>query len=169
MSENGFMPFVPRRLERHCASAPATSDQTASTEDPPVPAVVEPENISGLSGEVAAACAIEAGDSDVVSVRDLAIELAAAACARALRYAVDRNPRLLARFVDDALRAAGNPKDAAVRVAPATSITGDHAGTHTFVADPSLSPGDVVVSCESGTLGATIEDRAARLVRAASQ
>lgn len=169
MPDNRFVPLVPRQLARVCPSVTTTADPAASTEDLPTPVDADPENASEQPVEVAAACAIETEYPDVVSVRDLAIELAAAACARALRYAVDRNPRLLARFVDDALRAAGNPKDAVVRVATPTAFTGDHPGTHALVADPSLSAGDVFVTCDAGTLGATIEERAALLVRAASQ
>jgi len=85
-----------------------------------------------------------------------------------LRYAVDRNPRLLARFVDDALRAAGSPKTATVRVAPATATAAGASTKHDVVADDTLSLGDVLVDCDAGVLGATIEERAARLVRAAA-
>jgi hypothetical protein len=105
---------------------------------------------------------------DAARIRAAAIGLAAAACARALRYAVDRNPRLLARFVDDALRAAGSPQHAIVLLAPSAVTSACEPGDHDYVADASLSPGDVFVECADGTLGATIEQRAEGLVRAAS-
>jgi Flagellar assembly protein FliH len=107
-------------------------------------------------------------ESEETRIRAAAVDLAAAACARALRYAVDRNPRLLARFVDDALRAAGSPKSAIVRLAPPTAIAAAATLEHDVVADSTLSPGDVFVDCDAGELGATIEERAARLVRAAA-
>jgi hypothetical protein len=104
-------------------------------------------------------------DADVACIRATAIRIAAAACARALRYAVDRNPRLVARFVDEALRAAGGPRDAIVRVAPAVASAGVASRDHDLVADLSLSPGDVFIDCAAGTLGATLDERAELLVR----
>ena len=172
MIENGFAPFAPRRLHRNDEPAPAAIADVAAEEDDaqPIAPVPEPEPVATAVAEPVATGQDEVDDLDrpATNIRAAAIELAAAACARALRYAVDRNPRLLARFVDDALRAAGSPRTAVVRIAPLPPFVCAESDAHDFVADPALSPGDVFVDCEAGTLGATIEERAERLVRAAA-
>jgi hypothetical protein len=186
MPENGFVPLAPRRLMRSIDPASAEMDQAAvngearHTVEPvpergPITAVADDSALElgrneAVESQLTAAPAFtrDFTDADATRVRAAAIELAASACARALRYAVDRNPRLLARFVDDALRAAGSPSSAIVRIACSAASAGAATIEHDFVADPSLSPGDVFVDCADGTLGATVEERAERLVRAAA-
>jgi len=179
MSDNGFVPFAPRRL---CGSSDLKS---GASEDPaagqreseprvPVaesgplvaPDVVEFETV--IADESAADQNIKhiCADADAACIRAAAIRFAADACARALHYAVDRNPRLVARFVDEALRAAGSPHNAVVRVAPAATSVGVASKKHDFVADSSLEMGDVFIDSATGTLGATLEERAELLVRA---
>jgi len=161
MTDNGFTPLVPRRLlGGQELLAPATPDVGGQASLAPIETFAERRRAS-VSARVGA-------ESDENRIRAAAVDLAAAACARALRYAVDRNPRLLARFVDDALRAAGSPKSATVRVAPPTAIAAAATMKYDVVADSTLSPGDVFIDCDAGELGATIEERAARLVRAAA-
>jgi hypothetical protein len=178
MHDNGFVPLAPRRLQR--AGEPAATESAAvrHVEDPHVPEIEHgsglPENgdriesgVTGLNAPGPQAlhnCA----DADAACIRVAAIRFAAAACARALRYAVDRNPHLVARFVDEALRAAGIPHNAVVRVAPSVTFAGALSKEHDFVADSSLTPGDVFIDYAAGTLGATLEERAELLVRAAA-
>lgn len=178
MSENGFVPFSPRRLERVVEASP-DSDLAAIAAPAPECSAAESEHVDVEAPEAVTQLeattvgnAVEAshigGALDGARVRDEAIRLAATACSRALRYAVDRNPRLVARFVDDALRAAGSPRHAIVRVAPSATASAQEQREHDYVADTSLAPGDVFIVCADGTLGATIEQRAEGLVRAAS-
>src|SRR5450755_509343 len=173
MIDDAFEPFSPRRRVAATAARPtAPEEQAALPEFPtdtatPVAAAADAEPLPSaatLSPPNEIAQPLVASDEECI--RTAAIELAAVACARALRYALDRNPRLLARFVDDALRAAGAPMRAIVRVAPTqTSVLAD-ACAHEIVADPALSLGDVFIDCAAGTLGATVDERAALLVRA---
>jgi hypothetical protein len=184
MTDNGFVPLAPRRLQRtHDVTIPlvesAVDQRDACPNEPEVecaPVLAESSERTGSEtggpdvllhsrepGEVQI-CA----ETDTARIRAAAIELAATACARALRYAVDRNPRLVARFVDDALRAAGGPHNAVIRVAPAVAAVGAESQEHDFVADPSLAPGDVFIDSAAGTVGATVEERAALLVRGAA-
>jgi hypothetical protein len=186
MIENEFVPLTPRRLHRFVEPASALiSDAAADDADAhsispapePGPRAIEiadrpvigPEEFRDTLQSATNPDAARAGtDSDATRIRAAAIELAAAACERALRYAVDRNPRLLARFVDDALRAAGSPRRAIVRIATSATIAAAESHTYDLVADPELSPGDVFVDCDAGSLGATVGERAERLVRAAA-
>jgi len=169
MPDNGFVPLTPRRLQR-------TSGVTIQPEVEPAPDLAEcSERVESKTGNtdtslqsLAPGVAHICPETDEARIRAVAIDLAATACARALHYAIDRNPRLVARFVDDALRAAGNPRNAVVRVAPAVTAVGAASRQHDFVADPSLAPGDVSIECAEGTVGATVEERAALLVRGAA-
>jgi hypothetical protein len=194
MPEHGFVPLSPRRLhplidiDSGAGADPSREAPTAfeaglgpldvvaatdhlsanasvAIESAAAPAAIVPE--VALPGDVLAAEHLDVA-LDAARIRSAAIGLAAAACARALRYAIDRNPRLLARFVDDALRAAGGPQHATVRLAASAPLSGGEPGDHDFITDASLSPGDVFVDCADGTLGATIEQRAQGLVRAVS-
>jgi len=181
MTDNGFTPLVPRRLVgEQTPLAPPDIGEQAPLAPPDVrgQASLAPPDVRGqaslapleVSAERRRALLLTrvSAESEETRIRAAAVDLAATACARALRYAVDRNPRLLARFVDDALRAAGSPKSATVRVAPPTAIAAEATIEHDVVADSTLSPGDVFVNCDAGEIGATIEERAARLVRAAA-
>jgi hypothetical protein len=192
MSENGFVPFVPRRLQRASESATNQSEILVAERGDSAPheraaeqgrlgvddsegfesetAIADDSlhavdsSVGRIRAEADAACIC--AETDAARIRATAIRIAAAACARALHYAVDRNPRLVARFVDDALRAAGGPHNAVVRVAPSATSVGAASKEHDFVADSSLNAGDVFVDCAGGTLGATLEERAELLVRA---
>jgi hypothetical protein len=176
MPDSRFVPLAPRRLQREHASSRAeienpvpvgaADDQSCEVPQEPrplqEPAVhLGPIMAAGQDRAEAESCA-----ADAAIIRATAIRIAAAACARALGYAVDRNPRLVARFVEEALRAAGGPHNAVVRVAQAVTTVGSEAREHDFVADPSLAPGDVFVDCAAGTIGATLRERADILVRA---
>jgi hypothetical protein len=178
MPDYGFVPFAPRRLQSASDSASiATAADHQDVEQEAhfanraaVGALEAVESETAIAGESSRAadpsithvCA----DADAACVRAAAIRFAAEACARALHYAVDRNPHLVARFVDDALRAAGSPRNAVVRVAPAATTVGSALMQHDFVADTSLDLGDVFIDSANGTLGATLEERAELLVRA---
>jgi Flagellar assembly protein FliH len=167
------------RSRRGVYNAAATDSAAVRNGVDPHPPEIEhgpdlPENSelieSGVTGLNAPGpqAAHNCADADAACIRAAAIRFAAAACARALRYAVDRNPHLVARFVDEALRAAGIPHNAVVRVAPSVTSAGAASKEHDFVADSSLTPGDVIIDCAAGTLGATLEERAELLVRAAA-
>ena len=102
-----------------------------------------------------------------LAIRNEAIRLAAIACGCALRHAVMLHPAVIARFVDDALAAAGHPAHARICVHP-DSIAAITAPGHDRIADDRLSPGDVTVVCDDTSVGATLLERASLLVRAAA-
>ena len=102
------------------------------------------------------------------SVRALAIRLAGEACARALHQAIARNPLFVARFVDDALRAAGGQNGARARVRHEAAAACANRVRCDLASDDALAPGEVVVETASGSVRATLEDRAQILVRAAA-
>jgi D-alanyl-D-alanine carboxypeptidase len=181
MPDNGFVPFAPRRLSRASDSVRSASEAPAalhSEDEPQIPVAENAPLGVTISGESETDVADEpspavdpnitniCADANAACIRAEAIRLAAQACARALHYAVDRNPRLVARFVDEALRAAGSPHNAVVRVASAATSVGVASKEHDFVADSSLELGDVFIDSATGTLGATLEERAELLVRA---
>jgi flagellar assembly protein FliH len=157
-----FEPFVPRRIERHAAtasSAPPAVAAIAPEPEPPaqdiddaLPAVFVPPQPDPL------ACS--------AAVRAMAIRLASAACARALREAVARNPLFVARFVDEALRAAADPVDASVRLNPSDARLCAGFIPCDTIADAGLERGQVIVQAGSGAIEATIDERASTLVRA---
>ncbi|HEY5095572.1 MAG TPA: hypothetical protein VII69_10680, partial [Candidatus Eremiobacteraceae bacterium] len=152
MIDSGFVPLVPRRLVGGQASlAPSDVGEQASLAPPDVGGQASLAPFAGERRRGPSLTPINT-EPDEIRIRAAAVELAAAACARALRYAVDRNPRLLARFVDDALRAAGSPKTATVRVAPPMAVAAARSTEHDVVADHGLSPGDVFVDCDAGTV-----------------
>jgi hypothetical protein len=162
--DDAFEPFVPRRIERHAVK---TSDATPAAarlapereREPPAQRVDEaPAAVHAPPTRDPLACS--------AAVRAMAIRLASAACASALREAVARNPLFVARFVDEALRAAGDPLDANVRLNPfdARLCAGFiHCDT---IADAGLERGQVIVHAGSGAIEATIDERASTLVRA---
>lgn len=86
-------------------------------------------------------------------IRNEAIRLAAIACGRALRHAALIHPQVIARFVDDALEAAGNPKSFSI---------GSNGS------DGALDFGEVLIQCDGSFIGAELETRAELLVRAAA-
>jgi flagellar biosynthesis/type III secretory pathway protein FliH len=127
-----------------------------------------------VDGQVPACerCAARAPEDDGIDprlIRAAAIPLAAAACARALRYAIDRNPRLIVRFVDDALAAAGAAaRRAKIRMTPDCIAAFDPERAHAVTADEELGPGDVYIDTPAGAIGALLDERADLLVRAAA-
>ena len=105
-------------------------------------------------------------ESNAQLVRALAIRLAGEACARALRQAVVRNPLFIARFVDDAIAAAGSPARATVRLCSLDAAAVGETSDRTVLIDDALARGDVVVETQSGAVCANVADRARLLVRA---
>ncbi len=103
-----------------------------------------------------------------VALREEAIRFAAIACARALRKAVAADADELTRYVDEALRACGRVGRAAIHLHPEDAIAFRPSREADVVADASLARGAVSVTTDAGTLGATIEERALLLARAAA-
>ncbi|HYK53732.1 MAG TPA: FliH/SctL family protein [Candidatus Eremiobacteraceae bacterium] len=101
-------------------------------------------------------------------VREHAIRLAGEACARALHKAIARNPLFVARFVDDAIEAAGRATCKRVRLSPADAASCSGRIALDVVADERLVAGEVVVETTGGTVEATIDRRAVLLARAAA-
>jgi hypothetical protein len=99
-------------------------------------------------------------------VREEAIRFATIATARALRSAL-RDATVLTHYVDDALRACGRPVSAAVRLHPGDAIAYRPQRGVRIAADASLDRGAIAVDFPDGTVGATVDERAALLVRAA--
>ncbi len=178
--DDGFVPFEPRRQSLPACETPEYSEneteaaldahevvlsvetQTSSAIDPPSLASDDPLI------ECAGCRARRASDSiDPDLLRAAAIRLAAAACSRALRYAIGGNPRLITRFVDDALAAAGSAAwHATVRVAPEHKAM--LAPDLCIETDASLDVGDVAIETAAGRVFATLDERAELLVRASA-
>lgn len=183
-----FQPFKPRVVARAAIRTSAeTTQKTIQAASEPVALLLDASDLAALpespavSGQIcdrkveepvadaftmSERCGGHACDSercDVV-VRERAIALAAEACAQALHVAIARNPLFVARFVDDAMRAAGAGQAKAVRLHPASAAVCT-VGCE-IVADPTLESGEVVVDAATGPIHATIAQRADLLVRA---
>ena len=157
-----FVPFVARRIERAARMDTLPPAELAGEEA----AAKHPDDEAQPAPlPMRCECDPPRGDADV---RELAIRLAGIACARALHEAVARNPLFVARFVDDALLAFGDAKHARVRLRLIEAAVCASAVGCDVVADDALAPGEVVVESECGALRASIEARAAHLVRAAA-
>ena len=156
------MPYLARRLER----APHVDAS------PPAKVFVDdaPEKSSDDRVARSTAPLLPAGDPSEfeAAIRERAIRLAGIACARALHEAIARNPLFVVRFVDDALAASGDAKGARVRLSAPDAAVCAGVVRCDVVADDALAPGEVVVESDGGSLRASIETRAERLVRAAA-
>jgi len=150
-----FTPLRPRRFVRAVAPEP---------EPPPAPAAthaVEQETPAPIETAIVA-------DDFGAAVRACAIRFAAIACARALREAIARNPLFVARFVDDAILAAGGIEGARVRLSPQDAAACADTLACEIVADAALQTGEVRIEKDGGSVGATLDQRAGLLVRAAA-
>jgi len=171
MHKEGFEPLTLRRL-----SPPVREELSTLTVDP-APTAASTVHLEPGTGQVEAAeefptvstahppCEPKAC---AIAVRDLAIRLAAQACAQALGVAVARNPLFVARFVDAALRAAGRPEASTVRLNPADALACSAAIACDVVADESIERGSVIVDTGDGAVGGALEERALLLVRSAA-
>jgi flagellar assembly protein FliH len=161
---DGFDPFEPRRISRmplpQDAPEDAPEEAPERSAEPPAPAEEQPAAPSFVCDP--APCD---GAECAALARNQAIRLASAACARVLHLAFLRNPFFIARFVDDAIRAAGGEANARIRLRPEAATLCAGRVKCEIVADAALSPGEVVAETELGTIGATIEERARSLVR----
>jgi hypothetical protein len=101
------------------------------------------------------------------AVREEAIRFASIAAARALRVALV-DEAAIAKYVDDALRACGRGGRATVRLHPRDARV--YRSTHDVdvIGDDSCQASQVVIELPTGSLGATVDERAALLVRAAA-
>src|SRR5579872_686275 len=183
MTDSRFAPFEPRRL-MHAENLPSPqcdAEISPPKEQAPIAAPEEESREPACASPDAAVrgpnpecerCAARTPNGDGIDprlIRAAAISLAAAACARALRYAIDRNPRLIVRFVDEALAAAGvAARRAAIRMAPDCIAAFDPERAHAVTADEGLEPGAVFIDTPAGAIGARLEERAELLVRAAA-
>jgi len=178
MTQNGFTPFEPRVVivRPRAQATPLDPGSDAVREESVSPASPQSvENVLSVPDaldqtdpaedrEDEAKCCDEARTA--ASVRERAIKIAGEACARALREAIARNPLFVARFVDDAIEAAGSGSGKVVRLSPvdATACRGRLAMS--VVSDEGVASGEVVVETAHGTVAATIDQRAQLLVRA---
>jgi hypothetical protein len=101
-------------------------------------------------------------------IRNEAVRLASIACGRALRHAVVLHPKVIAAFVDDALRSAGTRQVERIRVHSDVAQHVDPRCGPVQIAEE-LSPGDVFIDLNNGSVGATLETRAELLVAAAAE
>ena len=101
-------------------------------------------------------------------MRERAIEIAGAACARALHEAIARNRLFVARFVDDAIAAAGPSTVHRVRLSPKDAAVCGGRSCVDVVADATVASGEVIVESPAGAVRSTIEERCAVLARAAA-
>jgi hypothetical protein len=167
MMPEGFEPFVPRVVSRQRRPEPAPIDPPVEESTFPEPAVrssPEPHVDDRLSGVVRACDEEHCGPF----IRERAIKLAGEACARALHEAIAKNPLFIARFVDDAIEAAGRATCKRVRLSPADAAACNGRIGTDVIADERLASGDAIVETSGGTVEATVDRRARLLVRAAA-
>ena len=177
MTLDGFVPFVPRVVTRRngraaqeepagtslAADAAPAPEQTPSTVEvaPPPAATVEDDRAEHRDDGSA-----QHDDArTLAAIREQAISIAGEACARALHVAIARNPLFVARFVDDAIEAAGRGGAKTVRLSPVDAAACRGRTTACVVADKSVALGEVIVETVDGTVGATMQQRAQILVR----
>jgi flagellar biosynthesis/type III secretory pathway protein FliH len=86
-----------------------------------------------------------------------------------MRRSLAHYPRLIDRFVDDALRACGRPRRAIVRVNPGDAKNVTPRDGVEIVADEAVEPGACSVDTPAGRLGASVEQRAMRLAQSAAE
>jgi hypothetical protein len=194
MPDADFMPLRPRRQS---ASPPLVSDDSepagelsAAPAPPPQPAdglpvIVAPGNDAALNqhssrdasaesqAELPEPLSAAARDSEDEEERaaclcDEAIRFASIATARALRTTLAHDATALTRYVDDALRACGRITRARVRLHPADAKLYRPRRDVEVIADASAARGQVAVETDTGSVSATIEERASLLARAAA-
>lgn len=177
MVDEAFTPCAPRRLAQQIETARSTpessprsrhvrvayarlhsllssraqsdsGDAAAAAEVPQPPA---PRSSEALTQSAAACSESDDAETRWIQIREEAIRIAVAACAMALRDTAKRYPGAIARFVDDALRAAGVTDRAQLQARPQCS-----------------DDGDVELRVAAGSVGASVDDRARVLVLAAA-
>lgn len=167
MTPDGFAPFVPRIVvvRRQAEAIPPSTASAAGSEEEVLPAPAQPDPKPPVEvRDEEARCRGE--ERTVESVRELAIKIAGEACARALREAIAKNPLFVARFVDDAMEAAGRGSGNTVRLSPVDAVSCRGRLAMSVVADSGVAPGEVVVETPHGIVTASIDQRAYLLVRA---
>ena len=122
---------------------------------------------SALDDNSARASVLEAREQ-VEMLRAEATRFAAIACARALRVSLVENPATIAQFVDDALRACGRVARARLRLHPTDAAAYRPRRDVDVSADAHLERGEIVIETDSGSVGATLEQRALLLAKAAA-
>jgi hypothetical protein len=171
--ESPLQTAVPELLSQ---AGSAESEDEAST----VAADALPSNAAGaIAAQPAANDVPDRGDTAAyetplydeerfeAAVREEAIRFASIAAARALRVAlVDETA--IAKYVDDALRACGRGGRATVRLHPRDALAYRPTRDLDVVSDDSCEAGQVMIELPTGSLGATADERAALLVRAAA-
>jgi flagellar assembly protein FliH len=169
-----FEPFVPRVVSRRDSAASRTGERAlpevpiaSSVDEQPPAASICASADAVVPDSTASAPVPPAIDVDAL-VRERAIEIAGAACARALHEAIARNRLFVARFVDDAIAAAGRSGTPRVRLSPDDAAACAVRPGIDVIADAAIAPGEVVVESEDTAVRATIEERAALLARAAA-
>lgn len=178
MTPDGFAPFVPRVVvvRPQAQATPIDPGNNAVTEESASPALDKPvEEVQSAPVAIAPAVPAEFRNDEAkcceeahsaASVRERAIRIAGEACARALREAIARNPLFVARFVDDAIEAAGRGSGKTVRLSPVDAAACRGRVATSVVADEGVAAGEVVVETAHGNVAATIDQRAQLLVRA---
>lgn len=172
---SAFVPFAPRVVTRrppfagHALVTERADDEGPSDDD----TTPSPEPGADVMEAVEEAPPVDPIDEiddsrHLALVREQAIGIAGKACARALHAAIARNPLFIARFVEDAIAAAG-PSPTRVRLSPADAQACGAFVDAEVVADRLVARGEVVVDTADGSVRATIEKRCAILVRAAAQ
>lgn len=185
MTEPSFLPFVPRPRRQEKTrdvpldpAAPQVFEQTRDElqpEKPPAapkidlsepqqpeeeqPPADEPDAL--FSSELRSALAQAARRAEI---RAEAVRLACLATGRILRHAVAFDPKVVARFVDDAL-AAAQDEQAIVHLNSAHRSALSARGPQ-YVADERAAAGAVAVELAAGDVAATLEQRAELVVRA---
>jgi len=185
VDERHFIPFVPRtigsllapeasaepqeQVEMQAEFAPRLDPPPQADPDLEAPKPSEPQADEAVTSRPPFSAALHAAlqtAAIAVAARGEAIRLACIATGRILRHALVVDPKIIARFVDDALAAACD-EAATARVNPAHLPALADQGMR-CIADERLGFGEVVVDLPAGSIGATVEERAELIVRAAA-
>ena len=150
----------PPEVLQSAEDAGAAVDQDDS--EPTLPCETHIENVAREVSPIDPVC------DHAFEIRNEAVRLASIACGRALRHAVLLHPQIIAAFVDDALRISGGRTIKRILVHERlVSYVDQHHRSVEGNAD--LSPGDLVIDVDDGSIGADLETRAELLVAAASE
>jgi hypothetical protein len=162
------VPTSPAAICDEDPPSPSNDDTTIQDVSESVTAAERSETPPGATGDSDDAAEDSYDDEErAAALREEAIRFASIATARALRTTLAQDAAALTCYVDDALRACGRVVRARVRLHPVDAALYRPRSDVEIIADASSARGEVTVETDTGTLGATIEERAALLARAA--
>ncbi|MDQ6779661.1 MAG: hypothetical protein M3Z37_00695 [Candidatus Eremiobacteraeota bacterium] len=169
-----FQPFVPRAVSEPTPVEPLTPPAEAAQKPPLAPdlsqhepTAEQPPSQTPLREPPPFATFVQAALEEhdrAAHIRAEAVRLACIATGRILRHAVVFDPAVIVRFVEDAV-AATHDRAAVTCVHPVHASVVAARGI-SCRSDERLAFGEVVVDLPTGSIGASLDERAALIVRA---